>query len=208
MNYRSRSHHTAHLDDGRQDDVPELELVHRGEPTLAATGGQLARLIETLRADGSFAYDSEFIGEQDRASEWVSNAEELSSGLARVRGLDQQDVRKGFAPQRERLRSSIANVEAPYAADRILDSVERLDVRAVRPADLGVGGGFLSRLLGAGRRGAPQPSNAKKDERTIQKFPGVAEEEIRAPLAQWADAAILSQAPQITRFHDRLWVLH
>ncbi|OGA22519.1 MAG: hypothetical protein A3I01_17730 [Betaproteobacteria bacterium RIFCSPLOWO2_02_FULL_65_24] len=63
MNYRSRSHHTAHLDDGRQDDVPELELVHRGEPTLAATGGQLARLIETLRADGSFAYDSEFIGE-------------------------------------------------------------------------------------------------------------------------------------------------
>ena len=116
-------------------------------------------------------------------------------------------MRKGFAPQRERLRSSIANVEAPYAADRILDSVERLDVRPVRPADLGVGGGFLSKLL-AGRRGAPQPSNAKKDERTIQKFPGVTEEEIRAPLSQWADAAILTQVPQITRFHDRLWVLH
>jgi hypothetical protein len=168
--------------------------------------------IEGLLLDRAvFSYvpeaDSEFIGEQDRASEWVSNADELSSGLARVRGLDQQDVRKGFAPQRERLRSSIANVEAPYAADRILDSVEQLDVRPVRPADLGVGGGFLSKLL-AGRGGAPQPSNAKKDERTIQKFPGVAEEEIRAPLAQWADAAILSQVPQITRFHDRLWVLH
>jgi surface carbohydrate biosynthesis protein len=168
--------------------------------------------IEGLLLDRAvFSYvpeaDSEFIGEQDRASEWVSNAEELSSGLARVRGFDQQDVRKGFAPQRERLRSSIANVEAPYAADRILDSVERLDVRQVRPAEVGIGGGFLSRLLGSRRR-APQPSNAKKDERTIQKFPGVAEEEIRAPLAQWADAAILTQVPQITRFHDRLWVLH
>jgi len=63
MNHRSRSHHAAHLDDGPQDDVPEMELVHRGEPALAATGEQLARLIETLRADGSFAYDSEFISE-------------------------------------------------------------------------------------------------------------------------------------------------
>ena len=168
--------------------------------------------IEGLLLDRAvFSYvpeaDSEFIGEQDRASEWVSNAEELSSGLARVRGLDQQDVRKGFTPQRERLRNSIANVEPPYAADRILDSVERLDLRPVRPAEVGVEGGFLSRLLGSRRR-APPPSNAKKDERTIQKFPGVAEEEIRAPLTQWADAAILTQVPQITRFHDRLWVLH
>jgi len=169
--------------------------------------------IEGLLLDRAvFSYvpdaESEFIGEQDRASEWVTNAEELSCGLARVRGLDQQDVRKGLAPQRERIRNSIVNVEPPYAAERILDQVEQLDVRPVRPADVGVGGGFLSRLFRAARRGSLQPSNAKKDERTIQKFPGVAEEEISGPLAQWADASILTQAPQITRFHDRLWVLH
>jgi ribonuclease D len=40
-----------------------MDLVHRGEPVVAASGAQLAQLIETLRADGSFAYDSEFIGE-------------------------------------------------------------------------------------------------------------------------------------------------
>jgi hypothetical protein len=113
-----------------------------------------------------------------------------------------------LTPQRERLRSTVVNVEPPYAADRILDKVEQLDVRPVHPAEVGVGGGFLSRLLRAGRRGAPQPSNAKKDERSIQKFPGVAEEEIRAPLAQWVDASILAQVPEITRFNDRLWVLH
>ena len=146
--------------------------------------------------------DSEFIGEQDRASEWVTNAAELSNGLARVRGLDQQDVRRGLAPQRERLSKSIVNVEPPYAPDRILDKVEQLDLRPVRPAELGIGDGFLSRLLRADRR------TPKKDERSIQKFPGVAEEEIVAPLAQWAEASILTQVPQITRFHDRLWVLH
>ena len=63
MNYRSRSHHTAHLDDSPQDNVPTMEGVHRGEPTLVASGEQLARLLATLRADGSFAYDSEFISE-------------------------------------------------------------------------------------------------------------------------------------------------
>ena len=115
--------------------------------------------------------DSEFIGEQDRASEWVTNAEELSNGLARVRGLDQQDVRQGFAPQRERLRNSIVNVEPPYAADRILDELEQLDVRPVRPAQVGVGSGFVAKLIRAGRRWLPQQAAAKRDERSLQKFP-------------------------------------
>ena len=152
--------------------------------------------------------DSEFIGEQDRASECVANAEELSNGLERVRGLGQQDSRKGFAAQRERLRHSIANVEQPYAADRILDELERLDLRPVRLAQLGMGSGFLSKVVRAGRRYLPRRPDAKRDARSIQKFPGVAEEEIRGPLAQWADARILTQMPQITRFNDRLWALH
>ncbi len=152
--------------------------------------------------------DSEFIGEQDRASEWVTNAEELSKGLARVRGLGQQDVRKGLTPQRERLRKSIVNVEPPYAADRILDELERIDLPPARPAQIGVGRGVVAKIIQAGRRWLPQKPAAKRDERSIQKFPGVAEEEISGPLAQWAEASILTQVPQITRLHDRLWALH
>ncbi len=52
MYHRSRNHHAAHLDDSLQHDVPEMELVHRGEPSLISTDEQLARLIEILRADG------------------------------------------------------------------------------------------------------------------------------------------------------------
>ena len=83
--------------------------------------------IEGLLLDRAvFSYvpdaNSEFIGEQDRASVCVSNVEELSNGLARMRGLDQQDVRKGLTAQRERLRRSVVNVEQPFAADRRLST--------------------------------------------------------------------------------------
>jgi surface carbohydrate biosynthesis protein len=169
--------------------------------------------IEGLLLDRAvFSYvpdaESDFIGEQDRASEWVTNANELSNGLARVRGLAQEDLRRGLAPQRERIRKSIVNVEPPYAADRILDKVEQLDMRPVDPAEVGIGGGFLAKVMRAGGKWLRQGPAAKKDERSLQKFPGVAAEEISSPLAQWAEASILNQVPQIARFSDRLWVLH
>ena len=63
MNYRLRNHRTAHQDNAPQGQIPEIELVHGGEPTVVTTSEQFARLIETLRADGLFAYDSEFITE-------------------------------------------------------------------------------------------------------------------------------------------------
>ena len=172
--------------------------------------------IEGLLLDRAvFSYvpeaDSEFIGEQDRASEWVTNAEELSNGLARVRGLGQQDVRKGFAPQRERLRNSIANVEPPYAADRILDELERLDVRPVRPAAFGRGqAASFRKSSSAGRRvAAATGSHAKRDERSHPEIPWRRRGgDQRRRLRNGPTPAILTQVPQITRFHDRLWVLH
>ena len=178
-------------------------IVHPG-CTTGMEGLLLDRAVFSYVPDA----DSEFIGEQDRASECVADAAELSNGLARVRGFGQQDVRQGFAPQRERLRHSIANVEPPYAADRILDELERLEVAPVRPTQIGLGGGFLARVLRAGRKILPRRAEAKRDERSIQKFPGVTEEEISGPLAQWVDAGILTEMPHMTRFGDRLWVLH
>ncbi len=40
-----------------------MALVYRGAPDIIETDDALARLLDDLRADGSFAYDSEFIGE-------------------------------------------------------------------------------------------------------------------------------------------------
>src|SRR5215211_2008635 len=62
--YRARSHESAHAqDEGKPSAIPELPLVPRNQPALLATAGEVGELIEHLRAQGRFAYDSEFIGE-------------------------------------------------------------------------------------------------------------------------------------------------
>ena len=153
--------------------------------------------------------DSEFIGEQDRASEWVTNAEELSNGLARVRGLDQQDVRKGFAPQRERLRNSIVNVEPPYAADRILDELERIDVRPVRPAQVGVGGGFVAKAH-PGRPPLAAATGCREEGRTQPSRNSLVSPRKRSAgrLRNGPTPLSSPKCRKLPGFHDRLWVLH
>ena len=61
--HRAKSHAAAHGEMGSEADVPQMALVPRSAATLIATDGGLAELLEHLRSAGSFAYDSEFIGE-------------------------------------------------------------------------------------------------------------------------------------------------
>jgi ribonuclease D len=65
--HRARNHESAHAPDATSlpDPGPAARhaLVPRGEADLVTTNESLAALIEDLRAAGSFAYDSEFIGE-------------------------------------------------------------------------------------------------------------------------------------------------
>jgi len=63
--HRAKAHEDAH--DIEEGDVPGLTrgnaLIYSGEPRLITTQPALMDLISRLRASGSFAYDSEFIGE-------------------------------------------------------------------------------------------------------------------------------------------------
>jgi ribonuclease D len=63
--HRAKSHNEAHGEDETQDavDAEPHPLIYRGEARLVTTPAGLAELIGRLRAGGSFAYDSEFIGE-------------------------------------------------------------------------------------------------------------------------------------------------
>jgi ribonuclease D len=64
--FRSRSHDTAHTDEGSKSDhplPPNHPLIPSGNAEMIDTPAGLASLLERLRAAGRFAYDSEFIGE-------------------------------------------------------------------------------------------------------------------------------------------------
>src|SRR4051812_39167381 len=62
--HRAQSHDSAHAESADSaGPPPEHPLIPRGAAPLIATDAELEKLIEHLRASGSFAYDSEFIGE-------------------------------------------------------------------------------------------------------------------------------------------------
>src|SRR4051812_27454511 len=63
--HRSKSHEQAHSEEETHGGVDEHlnPLIPQGPAGMATTQGELGELIDRLRAAGTFAYDSEFIGE-------------------------------------------------------------------------------------------------------------------------------------------------
>ena len=149
MNYRSRSHQAAHLDERRQLDVPAMALVHRGEPAMVTSDGQLARLIETLREDGSFAYDSEFIGELSYHPRLCLVQVASASTLALIDPLAALDLTPFWE-----LIADPSVIKIVHAGDSDIEPVARhLGRPAANVFDTQIGAGFV---------GLPYPASLTK----------------------------------------------
>jgi hypothetical protein len=150
--------------------------------------------------------DSEFINEPDLMSEFVKSGDQFVEGLLRIRGLTDQETRGRVARKREKLRSYIVNTEPPFAADRIVNSLDCLDVPLATPQQLGLKSGFWRRAIRTIR--AHRRTRYANSGRSMQKLGEIEEGEIQVPLTQWAEAGVLSQMPQLSLLGDQLWALH
>ncbi len=149
MSHRSRSHHAAHLDDDPLEDVPEMALVHRGDPVLVTTDEALAQLLATLRDDGSFAYDSEFISEQSYHPRLCLVQVASSSTLALIDPLAGLDLTPFWE-----LLADPSVTKIVHAGDSDIEPVAR---HLKRPA-----ANVFDTQIGAGFAGLPFPVSLKK----------------------------------------------
>ena len=149
MTQRSRSHLAAHLDNDQPIDVPEMDLVHRSGPVLVTTDEQLTRLILTLRDDGSFAYDSEFIGEQSYHPRLCLVQVASHSTLALIDPLAALDLTPFWE-----LLADPSVTKIVHAGDSDIEPVVRhLGRAAANVFDTQIGAGFV---------GLPYPVSLKK----------------------------------------------
>ena len=149
LNPRSRSHHAAHVDDGRHDDVPEMALVHRGDAVMIDTDATLARLIEALRAAGIFSFDTEFISERTYHPKLCLVQVASPSDLALIDPLTGIDMTPFWE-----LLADPAVAKIVHAGESDVEPVVRhLGRPAANVFDTQIGAGFI---------GLPYPASLKK----------------------------------------------
>lgn len=164
--------------------------------------------------------DSPFINQPDLTSQWVTSADEFVQGFNKARGLSQDQLRQSYVAQRDKLRSYIVNMDQPYSADRILDSLEDLDTTVVTVDELGLTQGFWPRVKRAldprrnvrlkNKRLARHKAKLaqERSSRGMQKLGDIHEDEILKPLSQWVETGAIDRLPQLSRLTDQLWAVH
>ena len=143
--------------------------------------------------------DSEFVTHADAVSVQVANADELLALVEKGWERSGEWRRIHLARGKSIIGPHIANVEPPLAADRLLDAADRLAV----PETAETKQGPLERLAGALRpAGRAQRRAAAKEARQryrSQMFPGLAPEDVRAPVAHWIASGVVGRMPRMLR---------
>lgn len=176
--------------------------------------------IESLLLDrpaASYVPDpgSEFLNQADEVSKHVTDANGFLEYSSQFRDVSQETLREMLAPQRKILSEYICNVDKPMSVDRIIESLEELDVPEVTRKQAGFG--FSTRV----RENAAHHYELLKDKaRDIvykrphraanfrrQKFPSLTTEDFSRPIDTWCETGVLKQKPWIKKIRDQLFIL-
>jgi ribonuclease D len=151
--HRARAHESAHADAALTADESapraDLPLVHGGPPQIVENDEQLGKLIAELRSDGSFAYDSEFIGELTYHPQLCLVQVASHNRVALIDPLAELNL----TPFWELLADSLVS-KIVHAGDQDIEPVVRhLDRPAANVFDTQIGAGFI---------GLPYPMSLSK----------------------------------------------
>ena len=145
--------------------------------------------------------DSEFHNPADAVSVRVATAGEFLE-QARTWETAGDRARAIVKTGRLLLRPYIENVAPPFAADRILDVADGIDVPETGTAGYAIGRAcrtLVEMATAAGRKERRRLVNKSSSAFRIQRFPGLAVEDVRTPIARWIAAGMLERMPAITR---------
>jgi surface carbohydrate biosynthesis protein len=153
--------------------------------------------------------NSEFLNQSDGVSPHFASADELLEQLSEFT-ISDQALAGRHSVRRERLGSLVANVAQPFAADRILDQLEQLDLPQVSLDEAGLcTTPFFGELVHTTRNWLKRETHSLQvTPRQKQKFPGITRGDLCDPLNYWTDTNALRQLPQLARLGDRLWAIH
>ena len=151
---------------------------------------------------------AEFFNPADEVSEIVTSADDFIGRLLEIRDFNEGQIRSRFASQRQRLAQLIANVERPYAADRILDELEQLEfpereAKKVEEPRLGL----LASLRRSFRKWR-KPGDEERQARRRQKFPTLSKDEAEWAVGQWVEGGVLDRRVTIDSLSERILVFH
>lgn len=152
---------------------------------------------------------SEFLNQSDSVSQRVANVDEFLEQFSKLR-VPKHTIADRHSAEREKLGALVANVQQPFAADRILERLEHVDLPLVSLDEAGISRRpFVRGLVRAARNlfgGESQPKQVTP--RQQQKFPGITRDDLLNPLTFWVETNMLRHVPQLFRLNGRLWALH
>jgi surface carbohydrate biosynthesis protein len=150
--------------------------------------------------------DSIFVNLADSVTDRAYSGDEIVRWFEKIPSETAAQRRDRYTPWRNHLEAHIANAELPYAADRILNELDRIELPRIDSPDAFAAADSSSEAARPNRETTPKTSS-EHTRLKQQKNSGLTAEEISVPADQWLRAGMLKRTPKIRPLGNGTFVL-